>query len=240
VLPPVERERWIVPNRNALIGALSPQDAATLKPYLHFVSLADKRILYDPGDEITNVYFPTTAVISLVAVLSNGEMIEAAMVGRDGVVGAAAALNGKVSFSRTVVQLPGDAFACSVDALAHVAFLSRPLLSLLIKHEQTVYAQAQQSTACMAAHDVQERLCRWLLRARDLAGSDKLPFTQEFLAEMLGVRRTSVSPAARAFQQAGLIKYVRGRIEILDVEGLQEGACECYSAIKAEYRKLVE
>jgi CRP-like cAMP-binding protein len=109
------------------------------------------------------------------------------MVGRDGAVGAAAALDGKISFSRAMVQLPGEALVCSAESLAAAASCSRTSLSALVRHEQVVYAQAQQSTACMAAHEVQARLCRWLLRARDLVGSDLLPFTQEFLADMLGV-----------------------------------------------------
>jgi CRP-like cAMP-binding protein len=109
---------------------------------------------------------------------------------------------------------------------------------LLFRHEQAAYAQAQQSTACMAAHDVRSRLCRWLLRARDLSGSDTLSFTQEFLAEMLGVRRTSVTFDAHALQQAGMIKYARGKIEILDVDGLHEGACECYETVRKSYSRL--
>ena len=108
-----------------------------------------------------------------------------------------------------------------------------------MRHEQALFAQAQQSTACMANHEVDARLCRWLLRARDLSGSDHLPFTQEFLAEMLGVRRTSVTTVARTLQEAGMVKYTRGKIEILDVEGLREGACECYEKVKEQYRQLL-
>jgi CRP-like cAMP-binding protein len=108
-----------------------------------------------------------------------------------------------------------------------------------MRHEQALFAQAQQSAACMAHHEVEARLCRWLLRARDLSGSDHLPFTQEFLAEMLGVRRTSVTAVARTLQEAGMVKYTRGKIEILDVEGLYESACECHETTKEQYRQLV-
>jgi CRP-like cAMP-binding protein len=108
-----------------------------------------------------------------------------------------------------------------------------------MRYEQTLFAQAQQSTACMANHEVNARLCRWLLRARDLSGSDHLPFTQEFSAEMLGVQRTSVTTVARTLQEAGMIKYTRGKIEVLDVEGLREGARECYETIKEQYRQLL-
>ena len=108
-----------------------------------------------------------------------------------------------------------------------------------MRHEQTLFAQAQQSTACMANHEVDARLCRWLLRARNLSGSDNLPFTQEFLAEMLGVQRTSVNTVARTLQEAGMVKYRRGKIEIIDLEGLREGACECYETVKAQYGQLL-
>jgi CRP-like cAMP-binding protein len=143
--------------------------------------------------EIKHVYFPTSAVVSLVVTLGSGDMVEAAMVGSDGVVGAAAALDGHISLSLGIVQLGGDIVVCSIDGLKSVALQSPKLLCLLIRHEQTVYAQAQQSAACFASHHVQARLCRWLLRARDLAGTDTLHFTQEYLAEMLGVQRTSVT-----------------------------------------------
>jgi hypothetical protein len=166
-------------------------------------------------------------------------MVEAAMVGSDGVVGAAAALDGRISLSLGIVQLAGDIVVCSIDGLKSVASQSPKLLSLLIRHEQTVYAQAQQSAACFASHHVQARLCRWLLRARDLAGTDTLHFTQEYLAEMLGVHRTSVTVVAHTLQSAGLIKYTRGKIRILDAEALQDGACECYETVKRHYERLL-
>ena len=116
---------------------------------------------------------------------------------------------------------------------------SQALLSLLIRHEQTLYAQAQQSTACMAAHHVNARLCRWLLRSRDLSQSDTLLFTQEFLAEMLGVKRTSVTVVAHTLQQAGIIKYTRGKILITNLQALQDAACECYETVKSQYQGLL-
>ena len=116
---------------------------------------------------------------------------------------------------------------------------SQSLLSLLIRHEQTVNAQSQQSAACIASHNTEARLCRWLLRSRDLSGSDTLLFTQEFLAEMLAVRRTSVTLIAHTLQHAGMIKYARGKIQIINLEGLQEAACECYETVKSYYRSLL-
>jgi len=224
---------------NLILDSLSPGDTAALHSHLKPVFLDQHRILFDAGQPIDAVYFPTGAIVSLVVGLSTGEMVEAAMVGRDGVVGAAAALDGKISLSRAIVQLGGNAFRCDVDALRGAALQSHTFLAILIRHEQTVYAQAQQSAACMATHDIEARLSRWLLRARDLASSDTLHFTQEFLAEMLGVRRSSVSVVAHSLQQAGMIKYARGKIQIVNVDGLQQTACECYDTIKCQYAALL-
>jgi CRP-like cAMP-binding protein len=224
---------------NLLLDSLSPGDTAALHSHLKPVFLDQQKILFDAGEPIEAVYFPTGAIVSLVVGLSTGEMIEAAMVGRDGVVGAAAALDGKISLSRAIVQLGGSAFKCDVDALKGAALQSQSILAILIRHEQTVYAQAQQSAACMATHDIQARLSRWLLRARDLADSDTLHFTQEFLAEMLGVRRSSVSVVAHTLQQAGMIKYARGKIQVVNLEALRETACECYGTVKSQYQSLL-
>jgi len=228
-----------VQGSNLLLVSLSQSDRDLLQPGLKRIHLEQKQVLFRSGDVIHAVYFPLTAIVSLVVELSTGEMIEAAMVGRDGVLGAASALDGRISLSLAIVQLAGDAMAIDVAGLKTAALQSESLLSILIRHEQTVYAQAQQSAACMAAHHVEARLCRWLLRARDLSGTDTLMFTQEFLAEMLGVRRTSVSIVAHVLQQAGMIKYSRGRIEILNVEGMRETACECYATVNAHYAALL-
>jgi len=218
---------------------LSESDAAALRPHLKATHLQQKTVLYEVGDAIKTVYFPTTAVVSLVVSLATGEMTESAMVGKDGAVGMASALDGNVAMCRAVVQLGGDAMMCEPAAFRGAALQSEKMLSKVMRHEQALFAQAQQSTACMAHHEVDARLCRWLLRARDLSGSDHLPFTQEFLAEMLGVRRTSVTTVARTLQEAGMVKYTRGKIEILDIEGLHEGACECYETIKEQYQQLL-
>lgn len=224
---------------NAILASLSASDTAALRPHLKATHLEQKTVLYDAGDTIKAVYFPTTAVVSLVVTLASGEMTEAAMVGRDGAIGAASALDGKVAMSLAIVQLSGDAMVCDPAAFKGAAMQSESIIAMVMRHEQALFAQAQQSTACMAHHEVDARLCRWLLRARDLSGSDQLPFTQEFLAEMLGVRRTSVTTVARTLQEAGMIKYTRGKIEIRDVEGLHEGACECYETIREQYQQLL-
>ncbi len=225
--------------KNLLLGLLSPADLKRLEPHLKTTSLKQHDVLFEADREIRHVYFPTGAVVSLVVSLSTGEMIEAAMVGMDGVVGASAALDGKVSLSRGIVQLAGEAVMCDLDALKSAALQSPTLLSLLIRHEQTLYAQAQQSAACFATHHVEARLCRWMLRARDLSDSDTLSFTQEYLAEMLGVRRTSVTVVAHTLQAAGFIKYSRGKIQILNAEALHDSACECYETVKRHYEWLL-
>jgi len=224
---------------NAILASLSANDSAALQPHLNPVALQQKAVLYEAGDKISSVYFPTTAVVSLVVTLATGETTEAAMVGNDGAVGIASALDGKVALCRAVVQLGGESFACDPTVFKRVAMQSEHLLGIVMRHEQTLFAQAQQSTACMAHHEIEARFCRWLLRARDLAGRDLLPFTQEFLAEMLGVRRTSVTTVAKTLQQAGIITYTRGRIKILDIEALKDSACECYETVKQQYRQLL-
>jgi CRP-like cAMP-binding protein len=226
--------------KNHLLSLLSPSDLNRLEPHLKPTHFEQRHVLFEADEQIHHVYFPTSAVVSLVTSLSTGETIEVAMVGLDGVVGASAALNGKVSLSRGIIQLAGEVVVCDIDAFKSIAVQSPKLLALLIRHEQTIYAQAQQSAACFATHQVVARLSRWLLRARDLSGSDTLSFTQEYLAQMLGVRRTSVTVVAHTLQAAGLIKYARGRIQILNTEGLQDSACECYGTVKAQYARLID
>jgi len=225
--------------KNLLLSLFSPSDLKRLESHLKPARFEQHYVLFEADEEISHVYFPTSAVVSLVVTLSSGDMIEAAMVGNDGVVGASAALDGKIAPSRGIIQLGGEIVVCDIDALKSIALQSPKMLALLIRHEQAVFAQAQQSAACFATHRVEARLCRWLLRARDLSGSDKLTFTQEYLAEMLGVRRTSVTAVAHMLQEAGLIKYARGKIQIMNAKELQESACECYASVKAHYHKLL-
>ena len=225
--------------KNLLLDQLSSDDFRRLEPYLKTTPIKQHSVLFEAEEPIKHVYFPQGAVVSLVVTLKSGQTVEAAMVGWDGVVGASAALDGRISLSRGIIQLSGEIVICSIEGLKSVALSSPRLLSLLIRHEQTVYAQAQQSAACFASHDVEERLCRWLLRARDLSGSDDLPFTQEYLAEMLGVRRTSVTGVARSLQETGIIKYARGKIRIIDADALHDSACECYESVKQHYDRML-
>ena len=157
------------------------------------------------------------------------------MVGSDGVVGAGAALDGQISLNTAIVQLPGDASTLDISHLRRAADQSASFRALLMRHEQVILAQALQTAACNACHTVQSRLSRWLLRARDLSGSDTLAFTQEFLAQMLGAQRNSVSIVANALQEVGLIRYRRGQIDITNLEGLRESSCECYETVNRYY-----
>ena len=212
---------------------------AAVRPHLNVVALNHGEVMAEAGSQVDHAYFPHSGVISTVVETETGGMIETAMTGRDGVFNSASALDGKVSFSTGIVQLAGRASAIDVDLLRNVADEFQFFRSLLIRHEQVLLAHSQQSAACNATHSVEARMCRWLLRIRDLADGDDLVLAQEFLAQMLGVRRTSVSVVASSLQAAGLIKYSRGHIRILDIRGLKASSCECYAKVKAHYRRLI-
>ena len=222
-----------------MLASLPSGVYSALTPHLKIVELKFGDVVAEAGSAIRQVYFPYSGVISLVVELEVGSMIETAMVGHDGVLNAAPALDGKVSLNKGIVQMAGSAGTIEVSRLRQLANEFEPLRSLLIRHEQVLFAQSQQSAACNASHTVEARMCRWLLHMRDFAGSDDLMLTQEFLAQMLGVRRPSVSIVASPLQKAGLIKYSRGRIRVLDFKGLKKEACECYDTVKAHYDRLL-
>ena len=224
---------------NRLLASLPQNIFAAMEPHLKPLTLAFGDVVAETDQPIRKVYFPFSGVISLVVDMQEGDMIETAMVGRDGVANGTSALDGKVSLHKGIVQVAGEAATISPDALRTLAREFEPLHAILIRHEQVLLAQAQQSAGCNASHSVEARMCRWLLRIRDLTGSDDLKLTQEFLAQMLGVRRSSVSLVAGTLQSAGFIRYKRGNIRLLDVEQLQEGACECYETVKGHYERLL-
>jgi CRP-like cAMP-binding protein len=224
---------------NRILNALPPEVFAAVMPHLQYVNLTFAEVVAETDHTITQVYFPFSGVVSLVVDMSVGEMIETAMVGRDGVVNGTSALDGKTALHRGIIQIAGDAAAIRPDALRKLAAEFEALHAILIRHEQVLLAQAQQSAACNASHTVEARMCRWLLRMRDLTGSDELTLTQEYLAQMLGVRRTSVSVVAGTLQKAGFIQYKRGSIRLLHVEQLLEGSCECYATVKRHYERML-
>jgi CRP-like cAMP-binding protein len=224
---------------NSVLNSLPAAEIAVLRPHLRTVDLPQEEILFEVGDPIHQVYFPHSGIVSLVVSLATGETIESGMIGRESLVGGSAGLNGRVSVCKAVVQIAGSASVVDADRLRGLAQTSPACRAALFRHEQLILVQAQQSAACHATHTVEARLARWLLRSRDLQGSDDLILTQEFLGQMMGVRRTSVSVVANTFQQAGFIRYSRGNIRILNVDGLRETTCECYQSVKTQAERLL-
>jgi CRP-like cAMP-binding protein len=220
-----------LPLDNKLLAALPRDHFDRLLPYLTSVSLPQGLVLYEAGDEVDQVYFPHYGMLSLLAVLRDGKAIETATVGREGVVGAMAGLGLYKSLVRVVVQMP---LAVSKIAATHfrtVAAGSDVIRNLCIRYNEVLLSQARVTAACNALHPIEARFCRWLLQSADRSASDIVPLTQEFLAEMLGVRRTSVTEVASKVQNAGVITYSRGVIKILDRPALARMSCECYETL---------
>src|SRR5262249_24609076 len=190
-------------------------------------------VLHESGQPIERVYFPLSGMISLLAVMQSGEQIETGIVGADGLVGGDAAINGH-AFGQSTVQLGGAALTMPKAKFVDAYGAHPHLRNLVDRYQAILLMQAQQNAACHALHSVRSRLCRWLLQSQDMIGRDTFNLTQEFLSHMLGVRRTTVSIDAHTLQEAGLIRYRRGQVTILNRDGIEDCACECYSAIRAE------
>src|SRR5262245_2649262 len=198
------------------------------------VPLAQGQALYEPGEPIDQIYFPQSGMISLLVVAKNGAATETATIGREGAVGLHGALGKRLSFTRATTQIPGKFSVIGAAIFAQFAQDHAPVRDLIARYTEILWAEAQQIAACNATHDAPARLCRWLLRAADRTGSDHLPLTHELLAQMLGVRRTTVTIFAQTLQRSGLIKYTRGHITILNREQLEHRACECYAVMRQE------
>jgi CRP-like cAMP-binding protein len=224
---------------NHFLASLSAQDSDLLRPHLREESLAQRKVLFRAEEQIERIYFPTNGVISLVVTLSDGFMVEAGMVGKNSVVGGGSALDGRLAINQAIVQVDGSSLTVDSGVLRTLATESDSLRAALMRHELMNFALTQQVAACNARHELDERLCRWLLQSRDLVSSDTLPLTQEFLAQMLGVQRSSVTIIARKLQESGLIKYRRGHIQVLDAIHLGDAACECYSTINHHFERLI-
>jgi len=225
---------------NRLLQALSAADFDAIRPHLQIVELTREFMLVEAGAELTQIYLPHSGVISMVVSLSEGQVVEVAMVGRDGIVGAEEALGDGIALTDAVVLCPGTASVLSVAQLRQLAGQSVTFRDLLARHAQALLVQVQQSVACNASHSVEERLSRWLLRARDLWDGETLPMTQELLARMIGVQRNAVSIVAHALQQADVLSYSRGQIEITDLKALKETACECYHIVRTRQAHLLK
>ena len=224
---------------NHFLLSLSAQDRDLIQPRLRTLHLGRGEALFRADDTIPHVYFPHTGIISIIVGVSSGQFVEAGMLGHNSVVGAGAALDGPVALNTAIAQVESNGSVIESYILKELASESETLRMSLAHHERVLSAQTQQVAACNALHELEERLSRWLLQSRDLLQSDTLPLTQEFLAQMLGVQRSSVTLVARKLQAGGLIRYRRGHIHVLDVEGLHDSSCECYEAIGRHFNKLV-
>ena len=218
--------------RNLLLDAFENESRERVDPYLERVEFKLGDVICEAGGILKHAYFPDGAVISLLTVLTDGTAIETANIGREGAFGLFAAMNSRTSFNRSLVQLQGAMVRVRIDIL-HVEFeRSAHIRNLFVSYSETLLAQIQQTVACNALHTTQQRICRWLLMMHDRADGRYLGYTHEFLADVLGVNRKSVTLAAQALQREGLINYHRGTIQVLDRPGLEKASCECYAVVK--------
>lgn len=217
---------------------MAAADSEALGPFLEAISLASGDVLFEPGAPVEWVYFPLTSVLSIVNVMKDGRTVESDTVGNESVVGVLNALGSRVAVNRTFVQIAGEAVRAPATALEAQAVGSPNFLRLLIRHTQINLAQAHQSVACNALHPVLPRLCRWLLLSQDRTDSDVVRLTQDYLATMLGVQRTTVTQAMTTLKSGRLINYTRGKIRILDRAGIEDLACECYADGQVHLRSL--
>ena len=225
--------------QNLLLAALPPEDLGLMSPHLAQVELERGKLLYDPGDRIETIYFPHDGVLSLMTLMENGAAIESATVGREGALGLAAAVSPRASLVRAIVQTPTRAVRISAGQM-HEAWEKSPRIREIVdRHGEALFGHAIQSVACNALHSVEARFCRWLLTCHDRISTDTIALTQEFLADMLGVQRTTVTAVARALQEKGAIRYRRGVVDIIDRTILEQLACECYGVIRRTYERLL-
>ncbi|TAI65780.1 Crp/Fnr family transcriptional regulator [Bradyrhizobium sp. Leo170] len=225
---------------NHLLQTLPAAEFELLRPHLAIVELTKDTVLFEAGAPIGDVYLPHSGVVSLIVGFAEGETVEVAKIGRDSIVGGTAVLHDGPSLADAVVIIPGIASVLATDRLRAAMEASSALRQVLVRHQQALSVQAQQAATCHASHTVESRLSRWLLHTRELCGGEPLPLTQECLSQLLGVRRNAISIVAHAFQEAGLIRYSRGNIEIIDLEGLQKAACECYTAVRTQCGRLLK
>ena len=226
------------PAQNRLLAALPNAERQRWLPQLEPVPLPLGQVLYESGDTLSHVYFPTTAIVSLLYEMESGASAEIAVVGNDGVVGISLFMGGESTPSRAVVQSAGEGYRIASQAIKE-EFQHAPVLHLLLRYTQALITQMSQTAVCNRHHTLDQQLCRWLLLSLDRLRGNQLVMTQELIANMLGVRRQGVTEAARGLQDAGLIRYTRGSISVLDRKGLEKRTCECYAVVKEEYDRLL-
>jgi CRP-like cAMP-binding protein len=227
------------PRDNRLLAALPTEVYDQFVPSLELVSLTLKQLLYQPNRAIPYVYFPLTAVASLVTLMQDGQKVEVSTVGNEGMVGLPVFLGAETISAEAFTQIAGQAMRMSAVVFRGHALQPGPLQNLLLLYTQALFTQMAQSLACNSLHRIEQRCARWLLMSQDRVRSAQFPLTQEFLAQMLGVRRAGVSEVASRLQQEGLIQYTRGIITILNRAGLEAASCECYATIKQEYDRVL-
>jgi CRP-like cAMP-binding protein len=225
--------------RNQLLAALPDAESQRWLPLLESVDLPLGEVLYEAGITLSHVYFPTTAIISLLYVMENGASAEIAVVGNEGIVGISLFMGGESTSGRAVVQSAGKGLRLKAQLMKQEFDRAGPVLHLLLRYTQALITQMSQTAVCNRHHSLDQQLCRWLLLSLDRLQSNQLEMTQELIANMLGVRREGVTEGALKLQHAGLIQYARGHITVLDRAGLERRSCECYAVVKKEYDRLL-
>jgi len=227
------------PTTNHLLAALPQTELQRWVPHLESVDLALGQVLYESGATLGHVYFPTSAIVSLLYVMENGASAEIAVVGYEGVVGISLFMGGGSTPSRAVVQSAGHGFRLKAQLMQGEFNHAGPVMHLMLRYTQALITQMAQTAVCNRHHSLDQQLCRWLLLSLDRLQGNELVMTQELIANMLGVRREGVTEGALKLQKAGLISYARGRIKVLDRPGLEQRTCECYAVVKKEYDRLL-
>ncbi len=227
------------PKENHLLAALPAAEFEHWRPHLELVDLSLGQVLYESGSTMTHVFFPITAIVSLLYVMEDGASAEIAVIGNEGVVGISLFMGGGSTPSRGVVQSAGVGFRLKAQVMKEEFDRAGPVLHLLLRYTQALITQMAQTAVCNRHHSLDQQLCRWLLLSLDRLRGSELVMTQELIANMLGVRREGVTEAALKLQSAGFIQYARGRIAVLDREGLEKRTCECYAVVKKEYDRLL-
>jgi len=235
VNPPIPTNK----RQNHLLAVLPEPERERLFPHLEPITMPLGKALYESGDRLEHVYFPTTAIVSLLYIMENGASAEIAIVGNEGVVGIALFMGGETMPNRAVVQSAGHAYRLSGQLLKQEFNRGGALQHLLLRYTLAMLTQMAQTAVCNRHHSVDQQLCRWLLLSLDRLPANELSMTQELIANMLGVRREGVTEAAGKLQKAGLIHYSRGRIIVLDRPGLEARVCECYEVVRQEFERLL-
>ena len=225
--------------QNHLLAALPAEDYARLHPYLSLIPMPLGQALYESGEQLRHVYFPTTSIVSLLYVTGDGSSAEIAVVGNEGILGIALFMGGETTPSRAVVQSAGYGYRLEAPLLKQEFNRGGPVQHLLLRYTQALITQMAQTAVCNRHHSLEQQLCRWLLLSLDRLPTADLAMTQELIANMLGVRREGVTEAAGKLQRAGLISYSRGHIKVLDRPGLERTVCECYRVVKKEFDRLL-